>query len=107
MLTSNDIIPQFKNAARKIYGEQLDKIVLFGSRARGDFKNDSDFDFLVVIKDDNLTISKEANKKISDFVYDIWEKTYIRIHALPMSAQKFYSAKTPLLYWIRKEGKEI
>lgn len=107
MLKPNDIILQFKHAAHNIYGEHLDKIVLYGSRARGDFKDDSDFDFLVVIKDGNLTSSKDADAKISDFVYDVWEKTYLRIHALPMSAQKFYNAKTPLLYWVRKEGKEI
>ena len=30
-------------------GIHLEKIILFGSRARGDFKPDSDWDFLVVV----------------------------------------------------------
>ena len=105
MLSPNDIIIQFKNAVNNIYGDTVDKIVLYGSRARGDFREDSDFDFLIVVKDSAL--SKTNETRVFDFAYDIWEKTYLRIHFLPMTAQKFYNAKTPLLYWVRKEGKEI
>jgi predicted nucleotidyltransferase len=32
------------------YGEELLKVVLFGSKARGDFDDESDLDLLVVIK---------------------------------------------------------
>ncbi len=106
MLDQNDVIIQFKNAIHHIFGERVDKIVLYGSRARGDFSEDSDFDFLVVLNDETLPAAKESNQ-IADFVYDLWEHTYLRIHCLPMTAQKFYNAKTPLLYWVRKEGKEI
>ncbi|NJL69963.1 MAG: nucleotidyltransferase domain-containing protein [Microcoleus sp. SM1_3_4] len=33
-----------------MYGEQLDKIVLFGSQARGNARPDSDIDILIVLK---------------------------------------------------------
>ncbi len=39
------------------YGIKIDKIILFGSRARGDFSKDSDWDILVIIekgKEDTL-----------------------------------------------------
>ena len=49
---------------------------------------------------------KEENE-IFNFTYEVWEKTYLKIHFLPMTTEKFYHAKTPLLYWVRKEGKEI
>jgi len=106
MLSSGEVINQFKTVIHNIYGDRLDKIVMYGSRARGDFKEDSDFDFLVILKDGTLPASEEA-MQVSDFVYELWEKTFLRIHFLPMAAQKFYNAKTPLLYWVRKEGKEI
>ena len=34
--------------ARK-YGIEVDKIILFGSRARGDYREDSDWDILIVV----------------------------------------------------------
>lgn len=40
------------------FGLELDKIILFGSRARGDYSEYSDWDILVVIRD-KLDISRE------------------------------------------------
>lgn len=40
------------------FGLELDKIILFGSRARGDYSEYSDWDILVVIRD-KLDIAKE------------------------------------------------
>jgi len=33
------------------YGVKVDRIILFGSRARGDYKEDSDWDVLVITKE--------------------------------------------------------
>jgi uncharacterized protein len=42
------------------YGFRAVKIILFGSRARGDFKEDSDWDFYVMIdKDSKFHIEKK------------------------------------------------
>jgi len=38
------------NAAKE-YNVEIDKIILFGSRARGDYKEDSDWDILVITRD--------------------------------------------------------
>ncbi len=38
------------NVAKK-YNIEIDKIILFGSRARGDYKEDSDWDLLIVTKE--------------------------------------------------------
>lgn len=35
-----------------LLGDQLDQIVLYGSRARGDARPDSDFDILIVLRDE-------------------------------------------------------
>ncbi|MEM5821204.1 MAG: nucleotidyltransferase domain-containing protein [Candidatus Aenigmatarchaeota archaeon] len=39
---------------------EIDKIILFGSRARGDYREDSDYDLLIVTKE-KLDIEKELN----------------------------------------------
>ena len=40
-------------------GYKVDKIILFGSRARGDFNDDSDYDFLIVLKQ-NISHNDES-----------------------------------------------
>ena len=65
---------------------------LFGSRARGDFKADSDWDILILIDDDKVTndiedkfrddlydIEIESGQVISTFIYpkDYWRNTLI------------------------------
>ena len=44
------IITKTQQGLKKLYGEQLDKIVLFGSQARGDATPESDIDFVKVSK---------------------------------------------------------
>jgi hypothetical protein len=44
------IITKTQQGLKKIYGEQLEKIILFGSQARGDARPDSDIDILIVLK---------------------------------------------------------
>ena len=41
------ILKEFKKRLRGIYKENLEKIILFGSRARGDYSRESDYDFLI------------------------------------------------------------
>jgi predicted nucleotidyltransferase len=47
------------------------KIILFGSRAKGDFKIDSDWDFLVILKDNlvreqKLNLAYKIRRKLAD-----------------------------------------
>src|SRR5688572_20399263 len=42
------MLPRFCGAARTILGDRLSRVVLFGSRARGESDEDSDVDLLVV-----------------------------------------------------------
>ena len=40
---ANDpILKRFRAALAELYGERLERVVLFGSRARGDAREDSD-----------------------------------------------------------------
>jgi predicted nucleotidyltransferase len=52
-------------------GVRVEKIILFGSRARGDFKRNSDWDLLIVVSNeldlkDKRKISKEIRIKLAE-----------------------------------------
>ena len=46
-------------------GINVDKIILFGSRARGDYKRGSDWDLLIIVKKD---LFREQKSEISHFI---------------------------------------
>lgn len=52
-------------------GIQVESIILFGSRARGDFTSNSDYDFLIVTKDtftikEKMSISKALREALAE-----------------------------------------
>jgi predicted nucleotidyltransferase len=50
---TNDDIMMIKNSILDTVGETCEKIILFGSHAYGTPREDSDYDFFVVLKDDS------------------------------------------------------
>jgi len=49
-LADDPVLQRFKGALEHIYGDQIDRVILFGSRARGDAMADSDYDVAVFLK---------------------------------------------------------
>ena len=47
---SDPILSRFRAALAEIYGDRLERAVLFGSRARGDFRPDSDYVIAIFIR---------------------------------------------------------
>jgi predicted nucleotidyltransferase len=45
----NPILAKFRAALAETYGDRLERVVLFGSRARGDAQPDSDYDVAVFL----------------------------------------------------------
>lgn len=44
------VLAEFARRMREWYGERLERLVVFGSRARGDVTEDSDIDVLAIVK---------------------------------------------------------
>jgi predicted nucleotidyltransferase len=45
------IIERLRRALDELYGGRIERVVLFGSRARGDASDDSDYDVAVFLRD--------------------------------------------------------
>ncbi|MBO0931742.1 nucleotidyltransferase domain-containing protein [Fibrella aquatilis] len=94
---------QLKRALLSIYGPQLDRLILFGSYARGDFRSDSDVDYLVVLKQDTVHFGPEVDK-ISIVASQLGLDYTVHVSAKPVSATA-YNQSTRLFYQaVRSEG---
>jgi len=79
------------------------KVVLFGSRARGDARKDSDWDLLILI--DSLNI-RESEDLFRDKIYDLELETGEIISMFVYNNKDWTSRHkiTPLYKSIKKEG---
>jgi predicted nucleotidyltransferase len=62
-----------KQALTELDGDRLDRVVLFGSYARGDFHNESDVDYLVVLRDETVNSFQEIRLMVNA-TYDLCDK---------------------------------
>ena len=95
---------RFRTALDEIYGEWIERVVLFGSRARGDARPDSDYDVVVFLKDLN-GFGKEAGR-IAEIETDILSETGAVINALPLQAGS-YRDRTGLMQELRRDGRDL
>ena len=78
------VLKRFRAAVGQIYGGRLERVVLFGSRARGDWSADSDYDLAVFIKD--IGAFGDELDRLVDIETDILFDTGAVINALPFPA---------------------
>jgi uncharacterized protein len=84
------------------YQERLDRVILFGSQARGEATEDSDIDVLIVL-DDPVNASVEI-RQTSEFVAQLCLEHNVLISRFFMARSRFETENTPLLRNIRREG---
>jgi len=79
------ILIELKKSVQKIAGDRLVKMVLYGSRARGDYNEESDTDIAIIIRG----LSRELKSRILSQVADI-EFDYLRsLSTLVISEEDF------------------
>lgn len=75
--TTQDLIRQYVLAIRNIYGKHVKQVILYGSYARGDFRQDSDVDVMVLVDlpDTQIESYSDALSELGfeyNIKYDIW-----------------------------------
>jgi predicted nucleotidyltransferase len=98
------VLTRFRNAVLDIYGSRVQRMVLYGSRARGEARPDSDYDIAVFIKD--LGASADERRRLADVETDILYETGAVINAMPYPAGA-YEDRTSLMREIRRDGIDL
>ena len=88
----------------ELYGERIERVVLFGSRARGDARPDSDYDVAVFLR--NLDNFGQEAGRIAAIETDILYDTGAVINAIPFKAGS-YQERTGLMGELRREGLDL
>jgi predicted nucleotidyltransferase len=95
------ILKRFRAALDAMHGERIERVVLFGSRARSDAREDSDYDVAVFLRD--MAGRFAEMDRLADLGADILNETGEFIHAMPYHAGS-YEERTPLMLGARGGG---
>ena len=93
-----------RRALDEMYGNQLDRAVLFGSRARGDARPDSDYEVAVFLH--GMADRFAEMDRLADLGTNICDETGEFVHAMPYGAAT-YAERSPLMHEIRKDGLDL
>jgi uncharacterized protein len=99
-----EMLKRFKKEVGKVLGDRLDRVVLFGSRSRGDAAPDSDFDLLVTVQNLQETDRERVFEIAADLSLDY--NTILAVLVVP--ANDFTEDRYFYLYEnIQKEGQVV
>ncbi|MCF0053732.1 nucleotidyltransferase domain-containing protein [Dyadobacter sp. LJ53] len=98
-----ELTEEFVGQMVELYGDRLHKVILFGSYARGDFHEDSDIDYLVVLNDEEVDSYDEISF-VSTITFELSLKYLMSVSAIPVSKQRLEHYGSPLLRNVRKDG---
>jgi predicted nucleotidyltransferase len=102
--TGDPVLVRFRRALDHVYGDKIERVVLFGSRARGAARSGSDYDIAVFL---NVcgSFNDEAVRLAAietDILYDMGAV----INALPFRAGA-YRQRTGLMSELRRDGLDL
>jgi uncharacterized protein len=103
-LAHDPVLVRFRAVLAEIYGARLERVVLFGSRARGDARPDSDYDVAVFLT--SLPDRWAELDRLADLRVRFIDHTGLFFDAKPYPASA-YGGPTPLMHEIRREGLEL
>jgi predicted nucleotidyltransferase len=100
------VIDAFLHRLKRQYGSSLEKVILYGSRARGEATNESDYDLLVVlseVKDFWRTVDEMGN-----MTHEFLLKKRVWISAIPVDEAEINRRRaSPFFMNVKREGRVV
>jgi predicted nucleotidyltransferase len=103
-LKEDPVLSRFRAALDEMYGDRIERVVLFGSRARGNAHSDSDYDVAVFLKE--LPDRWSELHRLADLRVKLIDETGAFFDVLPYLAAA-YGERSPLMREIRLEGVDL
>ena len=102
------ICNRIANVYRKVYGDAVEAIFLYGSYARGDFNEDSDIDFAAIVDGERIHLQEKLKQvwhetSDIDLEYDVLTSPTV----IPTAEFNKYVKHLPYYRNIRQEGKRL
>jgi predicted nucleotidyltransferase len=99
------LVLDFSEHVHEIYGELLDKVIVFGSCARGDYDEESDIDIMILI-DGNEEEFNKFKDKLLDLTVEKNLENDVLIATIVEEKKKFdtYLSVLPFFINIQEEG---
>jgi predicted nucleotidyltransferase len=104
IVTDDPVLQRIRAALKQMYGERIERVVLYGSRARGDSNKESDYDIAVFLEDMD-DFWGEA-RRLSAIHIEMLREDGLFIDVKPFRAGS-YRDRTPLMHEIRKDGIDL
>lgn len=100
-----NIVYTFSFQLRKLLGDKLSKIIVYGSYARGDYHEYSDVDVMILVKMSDEEI-KQIENTIYDMVFDIQMETGVDITPIIKNEDQYEYRVDVLPFYrnVRDEG---
>lgn len=99
----HEVTQAVKKALAELYGERLDRVLLYGSYARGDFHAESDVDFLVVLRDEKVNKYREIDF-VGSTIFEIQLHFGVDISVFAMSLEQFQTSDFSYVKNVRRDG---
>lgn len=96
-------LKELKDSLRRHLGERAAKLILYGSKARGDYDNESDIGIAIIVQG----LTRDLKNQILDMVADIEVKHLTPLSVLVLSEEDFELLKKRerrIAFDIEKEG---
>ncbi len=102
-MDQNEFLNKIKSQVLK--EDENASLILFGSRARGDYREGSDWDFLILTSKD---LGYQLKRKLRDEIYDVELEYTQPVSTIIVEKEKWNSMSiTPLYKNVAVEGKMI
>ncbi len=96
------IARRLREAFQADYQDRLVRVLLYGSRARGDHREDSDFDIVVVL--DRIEDRWAESRRVRDIIDRTLDLPVASLISAIPTTEDAIAQRTPLMHDVRREG---